>query len=152
MATISSTSAIQAATQQGWQQLKLQQAQRNADRAEQEARSLRAAAADAQRSADSAQENARALSVQSGQAQDNAGRARQGLAVIKSVSDTGTRLTGAYEKIAESQAQAALATQAPAIPATQTPPAAATPETKAPGTPVVNTQGQTTGTVINTTA
>jgi hypothetical protein len=150
MATISPTSANQAATQQGWQQLKLQQAQRNADRAEQEALSLRAQAADAQRSADNAQESARALSVQSEQAQSNAGRARQGLAVIRSVSDTGTRLTGAYEKIAQAQEQAAAADQPSSV--TQTTSAPVAPEPKAAGTPVVNTQGQTTGTLINTTA
>lgn len=136
MVTVSSTSGVQSAAQAGWQQLKLQQAQRNADRAEQEARSLQAQAAEAQRGADRAQENARTLNVQSDQAQTNVGRARQGLAAIKSLEQTQTRLIGTYEKVAQAQVEQAPARSAP----------------EQPTAPVVNTQGQTTGTVVNTTA
>ena len=145
MSSVSSLSGMQAASQQSLQQLKVQQALRTADQAEQNARSLRAQAGDAQRSADIAQENARSLTVQSDQASSNAGRARQGLAVLKSVSETGTRLSVAYEKVA----QLVQETKVPQN-AVSTPQAAVT--VTNPSSPVVNTQGQTTGKIVNTTA
>lgn len=136
MVAISSTSGAQSsAAQVGLQQLKLQQAKRNADRAEQTAQALQAQAAEAQRVANNAQENARALSVRSDQAQSVAGQARQGLALISSVGQMQTQLGNTAAQVVE-RAQS---------PQTST----TTQTTKA---PVVNTQGQVTGTVVNTTA
>lgn len=135
MAIESSTSSIQSATQSGWQQLKLQQARRNADQAEQTARSLQAQALDAQKTADQEQENARSLTVQSDQAQSAVGRARQGLAALSSLSQMQVQLTRVADQVIEKVQNAQ--------------PAAPAPESSA---PVVNTQGQLTGTVVNTTA
>lgn len=135
MATISSTSSAQSASQFGLQQLKLQQAQRNADQAELTAQSLRVQAQEAQRTADRAQENARQVGVQSDQAQDNADRAKQGIAAIKTANQMQSQLTQVVNQVAARQE-----TAQPAAP------------TKPQASPVVNTQGQLTGTVINTTA
>ena len=134
MASVSTTSSAQAASQSGWQQLKLQQARQNAAQAEQVAQSLAAQAGEAKRTADRAQENARNISVQSDQAQAVAGRARQGLAAINSASVAQAQLVHVVEQAAprqEAQTKAKIQQQS---------------------APVVNTQGQLTGTVINTTA
>ena len=136
MAILSSTAGAQSASQFGWEQLKLQQAQRNAEQAQQTAQSLQAQAQDAQRTADKAQDNARSLSVQADQAQSDAGRAEQGLAAIRTNGQAQTQLTNALN-------------QAAPQPAVQ--PAAAAPVQQKPA-PVVNAQGQTTGRVINTSA
>lgn len=134
MATIS-LSGAQSAAQSGLAQLRLQQARRNAEQAEQVARSLQAQARDAQQQAGEAQENARSVAAQANQAQGIAGQARQGLAVIKTVSQMQTQLGNVVSQAAERIAEPAVASQTPAPPA-----------------PVINTQGQATGTVINTTA
>lgn len=134
MAILSSTAGAQSVTQYGWEQLKLQQAQRNADQAQQTAQSLQVQAQDAQRTADKAQENARSLSVQAEQAQGDAGRAEQGLAAITTSGQTQIQLTNAFNQAAQQQSAQ------PATPPTQQP------------SPVVNAQGQTTGRVINTSA
>lgn len=139
MAIGSSTSGIQSAAQTGWQQLKLQQAKRNADQAEQTARSLLTQAQDAQRTADREQETARTLSVQSDQALSVAGRARQGLAALSSLSQMQAQLTHVADLVIQNQRNA----QASSPPQTSA---------TASATPVVNTQGQLTGTVVNTTA
>ena len=138
MAIGSSTTSIQSATQDAWQQLKLQQAKRDADRADQTATSLQIQAQDAQRVASRAEEVARSLSVQAEQAQSEAGRARQGLASLSSLGQVDQLLTHVVD-------QASQRTQSSSQPA---PPAKATASTK----PVVNTQGQVTGTLVNTTA
>lgn len=135
MASISSLSGAQSAAQSGLAQLRLQQAKREAEQAEFTARVLQAQAADAQQKASDAQEKARAITTQSDQAQTEAGQARQGLAVIKSISQMGTQLSGVVTRVAEK-----LKVTEPVAPVQE---AAA---------PVVNTQGQVTGTVINTTA
>lgn len=137
MAAISSTSGSQSAAQYGWQQLRLQQARQNAQQAEQNALNLQRQAADAQQAADRAQENARSLATRSDQAQTNAGRARQGLAMIESSRQAQTLLATKTEQVVARQ------------PAAETTTGTNTPDSTS---PVVNTQGQLTGTVVNTTA
>lgn len=136
MAGISSTGGLQAVTQTAFQQLKLQQARQNAERAEQVARSLRGEAADAQREADRAQENARSLMVRSNQAQSVAGQARQGLAMIRTVGEMQENLSNMQirtDTVSSSTVETAAIAPAASV-------------------PVVNTSGQVTGTVVNTTA
>lgn len=136
MATISSISGAQAAAQSGLQQLRLQQAKRNAEQAEQVANSLQAQARDAQQRAGEAQENARSISAQSDQARSTAGQARQGLAALTTGSQMQSQLGRVIEQVIDKQK----APEPPAVVA------------KSPAPPVTNTQGQVTGTVINTTA
>lgn len=140
MAAISSTVGFQAATQAAFQQLKLQQARQNAERAEQAARSLQSQAVEAQRVADRAQEDARSLSVQSSQAQRAAGQAKQGLAMIQSVDEMKASLSSTLTQVSERQ-ESVRSSPAPSVSA----PAKESP-------PVVNLSGQVTGTVVNTTA
>lgn len=147
MPTSSVTSGTQLATQLGWQQLKVQQAQRNAAAAEQTARSLESQANQAKREAVRAQEGARSLEVQSGQARDNAGRAQQGLAAIKSASQMTERLGTTIERATQTQKSPEITTPSPST-ATPAPTAIAT----ATVSPVINTQGETTGRIVNTTA
>jgi hypothetical protein len=141
MASISSLSGAQSAAQSGLAQLRLQQAKRDADQAEQTAQSLQAQARSAQQRASQAQDTARTITTQADQAQTSAGQARQGLAVIKSVSQMQTRLAGTVSRVAE-KLDAAVPAVPVAVHAASSPPA----------TPVVNVQGQVTGTVVNTTA
>lgn len=131
MASVSSTSG---ANQYGWQQLKLQQARRNADQAEQVARSLKYEANAAQRVADRAEENARVLGVKSDDAQVKAGQARQGLAALSSEQQAGKLLANKVDQVLGRQ-------QATATPSTGA--------ANASGSAVVNAQGQVTGTIIN---
>lgn len=130
-------------TQAAFQQLKLQQAQQNADRAEQVARSLQIKAAAAQREANRAQENARTLSVESNQAQNIAGRARQGVAMIRSVSEMKAGLEDALIRVTAS---------AETVDASTNVSTAAAPAVTAGSAPVINTSGQVTGTRVNTVA
>jgi ABC-type hemin transport system substrate-binding protein len=136
MAAISSTVGVQAVTQTAFQQLKLQQARQNAERAEQVARNLQREAAEAQIEANRAGEDARSLLVQSNQAQSVAGRARQGLAMIRTVGEMKESLSNMQIRT-DSVSSSTVETAAIA-------PAA--------NVPVVNTSGQVTGTVVNTTA
>ncbi|MDP2808692.1 MAG: hypothetical protein Q8O34_00925 [Rhodocyclaceae bacterium] len=131
MAAISSVSGAQS----GLQQLRLQQAVRNAAQAEQSARSLQAQASDARQRANQAQEDARSITVQADQAQTDAGQARLGLAVIKSVGQMQTQLLNVVAQVTEK-----LKIAEPAAPS------------QSPALPVINAQGQVTGSVINTTA
>lgn len=131
MASISSLSGEQSVAQSGLQQIRLQQAERNAQQAERTARDLRAEARDAQQKAGEAEDEARSITSEADQAQADAGKARQGLAAVKGaarLSDAGRQGTEGL-KIAE-----------PATPSRSLAP------------PVINTRGQLTGTVINTTA
>ncbi len=141
MASVSSLSGAQSAAQSGLAQLRLQQAKRDAEQAEQTAQSLQAQARSAQQRASQAQEAARTITTQADQAQSTAGQARQGLAVIKSVSQMQTRLAGTVSQVVEKLD--ASAPEAPVAVQAASPP---------PATPVVNAQGQVTGTVVNTTA
>jgi len=133
MTTVSSTSS---ASEYGLQQLRLQQARRTAEQAEFAARALNAQAANAQRVADRAQEDARSLGVQANQAEASAGQARQGLAALSTAQQAFSRLSNTAEQVV----------------AREPTPAAPTQDSGAAPVPVVNTQGQVTGTVINTTA
>jgi hypothetical protein len=141
MAAISSSAGFQAATQAAFQQMKVQQARQNADRAEQVARAMAAKAGEAQQVADRAQESARSMTLQSDQAQTAAGQARQGVAMIQSVGNMQVRLGNTVSQVAEKVADV--------TPAASTEPVSV--PTPAP-VPVVNTSGQVTGTLVNTTA
>ena len=134
MATISSSSSASIG-QSVLSQLQLQQAQRNAERADANARSLQAQARQAQQVAVDAQATARSVSSQADRAQSDASQARLSLAVIRNGSQVQNDLTSAVGNVAET-----LKVASPAV----SPPS--------PATPVVNTQGQLTGTVVNTTA
>ena len=136
MASISPTSS---ANQYGLQQLRQQQAMRNADQAEQAAQSLRAQANQAQIVADRAQETARSLTVQSDQAQAKAGQARQGLAAAGSAQQAVAQL--------EKSVDQALTREQAVVPTAAMAPATATTPSTSPA-PVVNTQGQVTGTLV----
>jgi len=139
MAAISSTAGSQSVAQSTLQELRIQQARQNAGRAEQVASSLRQQAAEAQRNADRAEANARSLSVQSVQAETVAGRARQGLAAIRSAGEMQTQLSQVVGRIS-GKSESSL-------------PASDVSGNVAPApAPVVNTSGQITGTLINTTA
>lgn len=130
-------SPASSANQYGLQQLRQLQARRNAEQAEQVAQSLRAQANQAQAVADRAQETARSLTVQSDQAQVKAGQARQGLAVAGSIQQAVTQLGKTVDQV--------LARDQAVNPTTAAPPSTSP-------APVVNTQGQVTGTLVNTTA
>lgn len=138
----SSISGMQGASQSGLQQLRVQQAQRNATQAEQEARVLRAEADAAQREALRADERARMLDVDASQAQGRAGEARQGLAALRSLGEFGTRLINTYERVVEAQTE----TQANSAAVSDTVDQGSQP------VPVVNAQGQVTGQVVNVAA
>lgn len=111
------------------QQLRTQQAERTAEQAEANARTLRRQASAAQQEADTAQENARDLKVRSDLAQGEVGSARQAVASLAALDEVGRGFDTLRRSVADAQA-------APTLP-----PA-----------PVVNAEGQTTGTVVNVTA
>ncbi|MDP1606797.1 MAG: hypothetical protein Q8L93_09185 [Rhodocyclaceae bacterium] len=136
MAAITSTAGSQAASRMAWQQLSLQQARQNAGRAEQVARSLQERAAEAQQVAARARENARSLAARADQAQTAAGHARQGLAAIRSVGEMQRQLLDTVIRVSKQPDVAQVAGGSGSL----------TVE------PVVNTSGQVTGTVVNTTA
>ncbi|HEX6736399.1 MAG TPA: hypothetical protein VF096_16460 [Azonexus sp.] len=115
-----------------WGQVQQQQAQRNADQAEQQARTLQAQARQAQSVADQAQENARSLKVESSQARADADNAQRGVVALRSLNEVQSGFSELREQIAQ-VVQTPVASQQPAA-------------------PVVNTSGQTTGTLVNVTA
>lgn len=123
-----------------YSQLQRQQAERNADLAEQRARSLQAETRQARSEADRAQERARSLEVDTRQAQADAGRARSNVAASESLRRVDDALGAVREQIAT-----AFPPEAPASPTSATP-ASTQP---ADSSPVINSQGQITGTVIN---
>lgn len=137
MAAISSTASTQAAIQGAMQQLRVQQAKQNAERAEQTAQVLARQAAAAEKEAVRANDNARSLTVQSGRAQTVAGQARQGLAMLSSVSDMQVQLGNTASQVVERSAVDQTLSE---------------PASEASSTPVVNTSGQLTGVVVNVTA
>lgn len=149
MTSIPSLSGAQSAAQSGLQQLRLQQAKRDAERAEQTARALQVQAREAQQQASQAQQNARSIASQADQAQDSAGQARQGLAMVKTTSQMQIQLSNTVSHVTETLDTA----QASATPSPSTVTATtATPATATTAAPVINVQGQVTGTVVNTTA
>lgn len=132
---VTSSSGVQSPGSGVWIHIQQQQAQRNADQAEQQARSLHLRAREAQASADRAAENARSLNVQAGQAEGEANRAKQGLAAQESLGKVQEQLRGLREQIS-----LALAPTEVAQPVVESP------------APVTNALGQQTGTLINVTA
>jgi hypothetical protein len=98
-----SATGIQLASQSGWQQSRLAAAERGADRAEAQARSLRSQADAAQREAGRAQENARSLQVEADQAETTAGQARRGIASLQASTDMANRMSLAYDRYAQVQ-------------------------------------------------
>lgn len=136
MVVNSSTAGMQSVTQAAFQQLKLQQARQEVARAEEAARALQAKAAEARQVADRAQENARSLTVQSSRAQSVAGIARQGVAVAESAGEMQTRLSATIDQVAQRQVDAPDSVSA----------------SLATSSPVINTSGQATGRLVNTTA
>lgn len=125
--------AVAAATSgSAFSQLQLQQAKREVERAELTARTLRVRAQEAEREAYRAQENARSLRMESSQADQEAGRKRTGISSADSMQRVNSGFDEIRLSIKEYTDSAAKTTAAPQ--------------------PVVNTQGQTTGTVVNTTA
>ena len=144
--SISSTTS--SAAQYGLQQLKLQQAQRNANQAEQAARALEAQASSAKQEAQQAQDRARSLEIQSGVANTVAGQARQGVAAVKTADqmqvNLGNTLDQAIQKLDTSTTTNAIGSTSTSMVTSAT--------NENASSPVVNTQGETTGTIINTTA
>lgn len=126
--------AINSNSQSAWQQFQFQQAQRSADQAAQSARSLQAQANGAQAAADNAQAEADSLQSEASKAQFVADHANMLLQTTKSLGQIGTQVSNALDQAVKRQttAQPATPAQAPKI--------------------VVNAQGQTIGTVVNTTA
>jgi hypothetical protein len=135
MASISSISSTLSSGFSGLQEFKLQQAKGNAERAEQNARSLQAAAQDARLQADQAVSYARSVSSQADSAQAEAGQARQDLAVTEATARTQTQSTSGADQTAEAAKTAELAAAIHKA-----------------ASPVINAAGQLTGIVVNTTA
>lgn len=131
---LTSSSGVQSPASGIWAQLQQQQAQRNADQAEEQARALQSRARQAQTVADRAQENARSLKVQSGQAQGEAENARRGLAAMASIGEVQTQISSLRDQISAELAPAEVATGTTASAA------------------VINVFGQATGTLVNVTA
>ena len=131
---ISSLSSTQSGSGVAVQQIQQQQAQRNADQAEQTARSLRVAAQSAQSAANRAQENARTIKVESGQADSRSNQARQGLVAMKSIAQVQSGFDTLRQQIS-SVLNSDFTDAAPLQTA-----------------PVINTSGQETGTLISVTA
>jgi hypothetical protein len=129
MDAVSSSGSLQATTLVALQDLKVQQAKRQAQQAESVARSLSAAANAAQGEAERAIENARALYLRSNQAASAAGQARQAVGQLQATADIGMHVAATVSQASERVTGAQMVSG-----------------------PVVNTSGQVTGTVVNTTA
>jgi chromosome segregation ATPase len=135
MATISSISGAQTAPQSSFLQLQLLQAARDAAQAEQVARSLQAEVSAAQQAAASAEQNVRGITAQARQAEVAAGQAQSNLAAVRSVGQVQAQQASALSVQAQT-----LNVLEPVI------------KSRSSAPPIVNTQGQITGTVVNTTA
>lgn len=136
MSTISSiSSASQSASASSSLQSALQQAKRNANQAETEAQTLQQQASSAQATASSAQAYASSLNIQSAQAQLTVGFTQQSLDAVQVAGQIDTEIPAALNNIINLQASKA---DSVAIPTTKP--------------PVVNTSGQVTGKIINTSA
>lgn len=109
-------------------QLRVQQAKRNAEQAEAAANALQRQAAGAQRQADAAQENARSLKVRSDRAQGDAGQARQQVSSLQSVQGLQQQFSTIRTQISEGLA----ALDTPSV--------------------SINAEGQATGTLVNEVA
>ena len=93
MAISSASSSAQSVSQGLFQTLQLQQAQRNADQARQNARSLETEAGVAQRAADRAERNAQSLNQQAQQAQTSSNSADRNLGTVRSLVGAQGQLT-----------------------------------------------------------
>lgn len=140
-----------AVAQAGLVQIQLQQAQRQADRAEDAARSLGREAAKARSVADRAEDAARRLGIESDRAQTAAGQARQGVAALRTAGQAVDRLSRAFDRVAAGATGTTANVTAPANkePAVVAPPVPSA--TVGAGTQV-NSQGQTTGRLVDVTA
>lgn len=140
-----------AVVQAGLVQLKVQQAQRQADRAEDAARVLSQQAARARNDADRAVAVAQRLGIESDRASSAAGQARQGLAALRTATQAADRLSRAFDRVAGG-ATGATARQGDATPTVPAAPApAAATASVGPGTQI-NSQGQTTGRLVDVAA
>lgn len=133
MATISSISSALSTGAPGSQDFRLRQAKRDAERAEQNARSLQAQASDANQEANQAIDYARSIASEADRAQADAGQARRGVAVIQAAArsqpaDVVSQTTEILKAAESARFGAGVAA------------------------PVINAAGQLTGTVVNTTA
>ncbi len=138
MPTVSSTASVSNTI---WQQVRAQQAQREAAQADQAARALQAQANDARATADRAIEDARSLEVKASQARTKANETNMNLRAFESMTQTQVELAGRYSGLPETIAQTRTSASAPSTTA-----AAATTTTT--GT----TSTASLGTVVNTTA
>ncbi len=128
--------SVNSTFQPAWQQLQLRQAQQGVDQAEQRARNLQAQASSAQLAADRAQAEAKTLSSQASQALSAAAQAQLQLQTVNSLNQLGSQINNTLGQVL------------PKPPVSTLAPAA----TPAPVVAVTNTQGQTVGSVVNTTA
>jgi type II secretory pathway pseudopilin PulG len=138
---ISSTLTGQGFNSAGFAQIQQQQAQRNADQAEQQARALQAKAQSARAVAGRAQETARSLAAQASQAQGDASGARQSLSALKSLGEVQAQLGGVREQIS-----------AVLNPEVATDSGSVENSASTASSPVINVFGETTGTLVNVTA
>lgn len=122
------------------QQSAVRQAKRTADQAESAAQTLENQAATAQTRATEAESYARTLNVQASQAQLGAGYSEQNLSALQLSTQINSEIVNGPSFAPSSSVQQAIAYSL--APAAQTHSAA----------PVVNTQGQVTGKIINTSA
>lgn len=132
--TLASVSGSQSVTSGLWAQIQQQQAQRTADQAEQNARALRSKAQNAQAVAERAQENARSLKVQSNQADGESSQARLHLAMQAQGGELQARFSDLRDQI-DQVLTSSLSGSATAK-----------------AVPVINSLGQTTGSLVNVTA
>ena len=133
MAISSAATSGQSISASVWQTLQLQQAQRTADQARENARTLQSEAAQAQAAADQADQQARAIGREAQLAQSAVTKADLNLTSAR----VGTRLQAQTAQLAQNVHQAVQSLQ---------PTVATTP------TPITNVQGQVTGTVVNVKA
>lgn len=135
MSTISSISASQTGGANSALQAAVQQAKRTANQAEQTAQTLESQAATAQTDATTAQDYANTLNIQASQAQLNVGWTQQGLNAVEVAGQIDNEVPNIVTNLINVQAGKTASISVPA-----TPP------------PVVNTSGQITGKIINTSA
>ena len=135
---ISSAFGAQSTSGVVWAQIQQQQAQRAADQAEQNARSLKIKAKQAEVDASRAQEEARTANIESDKAQSKAGNARQNLVSLESARKLQEGLQAVRDKIADSTLVGANSSTS----SSEAPSAAG----------VTNAYGQQTGTLVNVTA
>ena len=132
---MTSISGVQSATSGLWAQMQQQQAQRIADQAEMNARSLQAQARDAQMAAAQAQGNARSLSVRADQASSDASSANMNLSQSKSLASLEGQFGDWHQQLSSLLTDtASVSTLASAAQS------------------VLNADGQTTGALISVTA